>query len=144
MLRDHFPELAEKCAVHVLSVIDERQFLTLRRNDEEYQLSIDRFRFRRPSSDVFSAPRLELEIEAVNNSAAKKLGDIKRHVFGFIKDLRYSEASKYEQGMQYIRGKDGPLISRLYELCRRLGPAWLAVILTAVGILVAIVIAILK
>jgi hypothetical protein len=144
VLRDHFPELVDKCAVHVLTVIDERQVLILRRNNEEYQLSIDSFRFRRPLSDRYSAPRLELEIEATNDSAARNLGDIKRRVFGIIKDLKYSTASKYEQGMEYLRGKDGPLPRRLCELCRSIGPAWLAVILAAVAILVTIVIAILK
>ena len=144
VFQDHFPEFVNKCAIHVVTVIDERQILILRRNDEKYQLSIDSFRFRRPSSHKCSVPQIEIEIESLNDAAAQNLGNIKRRVFGVIKDLKYSETSKYEQGIHYLKGKDGPLLRKLWELCRRIGPAWLAVILATLGILVAIIIGIVK
>lgn len=143
VLSEHFPELVGKSVKHVVTVIDDRHIITLKRKDEEYQMSIDAFRFRRPNSDTVSAPRLELEIEAMNQSAAQNLGDIKRKVFGVIKDLRYSEASKYEQGMRYLKGGDGSLPRRFFERCRNIGPAWIAVIVAVLAIVVTIVIAIL-
>ena len=86
----------------VLRLFNERRSFSLKRRDEEYSLALDLFTFINPHTGKSSKEHSEIEIEAKNSAARRKLGDIRHNLVEIVRGFTLSTDSKYERGIKYF------------------------------------------
>jgi hypothetical protein len=138
-----FPDLKEKRFHCNLIINNTRRSFSLTRRDEQYQLALDSYSFTNPKTGETSEVQTEVEIEAKNQPAKRKLGTIRRNLVEILKTFSYSTDSKYERGIKYFGIEKNPIMRWLKEnLYTPKGLALIAIIIAIVGIIITILLSI--
>lgn len=132
-----FPDIVGETLTPMLELFNERRNFNLQRRNEKYRLSIDLFTILNINTGSTSKIISEVEIEAKNEAAVLKLGDIKRNLIEILKTFTYSQDSKYERGIKYF-GLDRKWKLPFTWMSGR-GLGVIGIVLTIVGIVISIV-----
>jgi hypothetical protein len=138
------PEFKDKNFSLILRVNNERRSFSLKRRGELYALAVDLFIFINPRTGETSEEQSEVEIEALNQSAKRKLGSIRRNLVEIVKAFDYSRDSKYERGIKYLGIDKHHRLQWFFKNWNTpKGLAWIGIIATVITALVGIILTLL-
>lgn len=151
-IRDGFQQIAESAHLDVLGkpllltlrVDNERRTFRLRRGDEHYELSLDLLKFINPKTHKASEIQSEIEIEALNEAAKQKLGNIRRSLIDIMGTFNFSPDSKYERGIKHLNlNKTNQNIHTkwLSNFNTEAGRDWINIAVAIIGIIVTVILA---
>lgn len=137
------PDIKNKSVELTVKINNERRSFLLTRGDEKYELVLDLISFTNPKTGKTSETLSEVEIEALNEAARKKLGGIKRNIVEIIKKFSYSTDSKYERAIKYFGFDKRKAQRRFLWWNNEIGLAQAGIVIAVLAIVVTVIIALL-
>lgn len=118
----------------LLENINNRIAMNMTSGEESYELVLDTFTFKASNGKRSSGPFQEIEIEAKNDKAREKLGEIGRNLKKTL-NLEFTTKSKYELGVEKLRIYTNQI--KILTNLRALGSGWWGVIIAILSMLIA-------
>ena len=102
------------------------------------KLSFDVFTLVNAKTGRSSNEMYELEIEAINESASRRLADIAKNIRGVIPELKISSKSKYSRGVDYFKLTKSKTYQSFDNWVQGPGFNWVSLVLAVVGFILTI------